>query len=524
MLFLLLLTLKSYQPFLPYLIDTVSTHLYSKSRTSLEPHSLVVEMNIDEEQVAVALSEALTCYLGVLTRLDALRQARIPSKGKSAETTADISVEQDYRSRIAITELCLRFTMDIATDVFHWASEPLEDSDDSREIDITRANLFSKLESVTPDQPDELLIDIFSGKPIEILTPYSAGPSGTGIGQGEGESQEERLPDGATQVQPPSERCEKEDQRQSRHPEASRIARVATLNAKEKEKEELFQRLSQPKSPRTKHPIERKAESPPVRQGVLFRRLSQSNSLPKPETPIRRKAEITTVSQGVLFRRLSQPKSPRADLPVWKKNETIPVKQKIERVRIECTSCMELVTKRRAITLACKHTYCGSCLITAFQTALSSRTLFECCTTRVRPTVATSFLPPSFLQSYTSLTLELGTVNPLFCASVTCSKFIPPFSIHGPFAVCRQANCKTKTCVLCKRKVHKGVCKEDQEGRKVKEMAEMKGWKTCPFCGHMVERTEGCLHMTCRCKGEWCWSCRERWVRCKSTCDREGEA
>ena len=40
-------------------------------------------------------------------------------------------------------------------------------------------------------------------------------------------------------------------------------------------------------------------------------------------------------------------------------------------------------------------------------------------------------------------------------------------------------------------------------------MARDKSWKRCPAsgCGHLVERTEGCNHMHCRCGCDFCYQC-----------------
>jgi hypothetical protein len=64
------------------------------------------------------------------------------------------------------------------------------------------------------------------------------------------------------------------------------------------------------------------------------------------------------------------------------------------------------------------------------------------------------------------------------------------------------------------------VCQADKEGLLVKEMAKKNGWKTCPPCGFVVERMERCLHMTCKCKLQWCWSCLSKWKDCGSSCNR----
>ena len=31
--------------------------------------------------------------------------------------------------------------------------------------------------------------------------------------------------------------------------------------------------------------------------------------------------------------------------------------------------------------------------------------------------------------------------------------------------------------------------------------------KQCPKCREGIEKTEGCAHMTCRCRHEFCWDC-----------------
>ena len=39
--------------------------------------------------------------------------------------------------------------------------------------------------------------------------------------------------------------------------------------------------------------------------------------------------------------------------------------------------------------------------------------------------------------------------------------------------------------------------------------------KQCPNCKFWVEKNEGCDHMTCRCKYEFCYVCGGKYNRCK---------
>lgn len=133
-------------------------------------------MEVTDEQLADVFKGALTCYLGILSRASTIRDTNLPKHGKSPQTNSDISVDQEFRTRVAATEICLQYTQNLAASVCHWASEPLDDDQRlDNEVDSTL-----KLESLIPDLDEDLLLDIFSGKWVEPETPFSAGPSGSG--------------------------------------------------------------------------------------------------------------------------------------------------------------------------------------------------------------------------------------------------------------------------------------------------------------------------------------------------------
>ena len=101
----------------------------------------------------------------------------------------------------------------------------------------------------------------------------------------------------------------------------------------------------------------------------------------------------------------------------------------------------------------------------------------------------------AFLEKYRMFELEIATPNPLYCSSRKCNTFVPPSNIHGDIGVC---GCGGRTCRHCCRQEHPGkLCAQDQDTQKVEALGKSKGWKHCPRCKHMIERTAGCLHMTC---------------------------
>jgi hypothetical protein len=96
--------------------------------------------------------------------------------------------------------------------------------------------------------------------------------------------------------------------------------------------------------------------------------------------------------------------------------------------------------------------------------------------------------------------------NRVFCSNPNCGEFIPPrlkVDPKHPFQVtCR--SCQTKVCIMCKRDAHPlgHDCPSDTELEAVLKIGEASGWKRCYKCRNLVELTQGCSHMTCRCKAQ----------------------
>ncbi|CAN4092260.1 unnamed protein product [Withania somnifera] len=82
--------------------------------------------------------------------------------------------------------------------------------------------------------------------------------------------------------------------------------------------------------------------------------------------------------------------------------------------------------------------------------------------------------------------------------------------------------CKRSFCAACRVPWHpEFTCKEFQKlkakkGCKgedmVKTLAKKKNWQKCPNCKIFVEKTEGCIHMTCRCEYQFCYRCGAKWT------------
>ncbi|KAL2068290.1 hypothetical protein VTL71DRAFT_16388 [Oculimacula yallundae] len=206
------------------------------------------------------------------------------------------------------------------------------------------------------------------------------------------------------------------------------------------------------------------------------------------------------------------------NIAAWQREQKeLERKEKLAK-KVDCVSCMEAGREKNMAVLSCNHRYCRDCIKDAFKSAHKSHSPFKCCGTTIATSSVKRHLSSSFVEKYDLMVLELQTKKPRYCSSSRCNKFIPPAQIHGPVAICPY--CKVKTCVACGNNEHSGVCAEDKAGRAVEALAQQEGWKQCPKCSQILERTAGCLHMTCRCKAEWCYSCLRDWSVCRSGCER----
>ena len=187
--------------------------------------------------------------------------------------------------------------------------------------------------------------------------------------------------------------------------------------------------------------------------------------------------------------------------------------------QLECTACGDKVSASDTAVLPCNHAYCGICIADAFKHALGEGKVFICCNKTPAPVEAAApFLPSDFVTRYRVKMEERASPNPIYCAKPGCAAFIPPTNLKGPMATCRR--CGFVSCSLCKNPEHKGVCPPDQLGLKLIDLAGNKNWIQCSRCKAIVERDEGCLHMTCTCGYEFCYSCSGKWNQCGGKCPR----
>lgn len=148
----------------------------------------------------------------------------------------------------------------------------------------------------------------------------------------------------------------------------------------------------------------------------------------------------------------------------------------------------------------------------------------KCCTTDHIPLQHVEKLfDDKFKIKWNKKYQEYTTKNRLYCPTRGCGEWIKPANIqldtsggaNGGRKYGKCTRCKTKVCVTCNRKWHTSQeCPKDEATAQFVEIAKQEGWQRCFNCSAMVELKEGCNHMTCRCRAEFCMICGLKWKSC----------
>ena len=187
-----------------------------------------------------------------------------------------------------------------------------------------------------------------------------------------------------------------------------------------------------------------------------------------------------------------------------------------------CQACSEEIDTSSGIVLDCGHGYHKECLNSNFRSTLKDRENFppKCCGTREDGNI--SFIKYESVKTYldTDIILlwegraeEWLSTDAKYCQTRSCSgDFIKQSQTQGQWARC--AICGNSTCIVCKaaQDLHPDpgshpspLAPENQK------LADEEGLQVCPNtrCGRLIEKIEGCDHMTCTCGTYFCYNCGE---------------
>ncbi|XP_022732329.1 E3 ubiquitin-protein ligase RNF144A-like [Durio zibethinus] len=231
-----------------------------------------------------------------------------------------------------------------------------------------------------------------------------------------------------------------------------------------------------------------------------------------PKTPLGKKREKTKNSFTVLS--LIEP----GESSNTKKN------QEVQDASFICEICVEPKQANESFNIkGCSHAYCTVCMIKYVASKLQDKiTAISCpvgnCEGLLEPQYCRNILPREVFDRWGDALCEaiiLGSER-FYCPFKDCSMLL----IDDGGQVVKESecpNCRRLFCAQCKVPWHAGIeCGEfqgldkderEREDIMLMKLAKDKKWSRCPKCRFVVERTEGCRLMRCRCGTAFCYDC-----------------
>ncbi|XP_037491090.1 probable E3 ubiquitin-protein ligase RNF144A-A isoform X2 [Jatropha curcas] len=209
---------------------------------------------------------------------------------------------------------------------------------------------------------------------------------------------------------------------------------------------------------------------------------------------------------------------------------------------IFCEICVERKEIDQMFKIdSCAHSFCCECMSkhVAAKIQDSTCTIITCpgmnCRAILELDICRSQLSKGVIDIWEEMLCKemISEWEKFYCPFKDCSALLVNDSDCEGGEAIRESECPfchRLFCAQCYVPWHSGVeCEEfqrlneDERGREdlmVMELARAQKWSRCPHCKFYVERTEGCPHITCRCKFEFCYGCGSQWTASHSGCQR----
>lgn len=176
-----------------------------------------------------------------------------------------------------------------------------------------------------------------------------------------------------------------------------------------------------------------------------------------------------------------------------------------------CQVCTEDRKKEEMFQIeGCSHSFCSVCISRHVESKLESNVMnISClsdeCQNMIQPATLKSVIS-SDVMAYWEHQLSQSTIplsQKYYCPFPDCREILLNDDDEG--GRIRQSecpNCRRLFCVPCNVPWHDGhrcgELKRDTRGEdEFRRLAEKNKWPSCPKCGATVEKTEGCIHMSC---------------------------
>ncbi|KFY41235.1 hypothetical protein V494_03124 [Pseudogymnoascus sp. VKM F-4513 (FW-928)] len=184
----------------------------------------------------------------------------------------------------------------------------------------------------------------------------------------------------------------------------------------------------------------------------------------------------------------------------------------------ECVCCMENFCDAAMVHLQC-HGYCIPCFTLLIKNSMTTETAWppKCCLNEIPEPIILSNIVGKLKVQFQAMAEErsIPIEDRVYCSKPACGSWIPLHKMDKALFLARCPQCRHKTCMTCRGSYHSdGECPEDPSLKETLRCAINAGWRRCYKCNALVEHDQGCSHMICRCKAQFCYTCGLRWKTC----------
>ena len=188
---------------------------------------------------------------------------------------------------------------------------------------------------------------------------------------------------------------------------------------------------------------------------------------------------------------------------------------------INCEICNELFLETKNNKLEkCGHAFCNECWFDSLSIKIKENKLssMKCLDYNCKEKLSDDFIrniinkDSTLLKKYKRYKLELEIINSpnkKLCPYPNCDSYLELKDLLNKDVTCKNNHI---FCFECLKKPHGNKpCNEDID-KSLIDYAKNNFVKKCPQCGVIIEKNNGCNHITCtQCGYQWCWLCNEKY-------------
>ena len=189
--------------------------------------------------------------------------------------------------------------------------------------------------------------------------------------------------------------------------------------------------------------------------------------------------------------------------------------------KIECEICNEMfIANKNNKVEKCGHAFCPNCWYDFLSVKIKENKLtsIKCldynCKEKLKDEFIINLLNSNIdlIKKYKRYKLELEIINApnkKLCPYPNCDSYLELKEIRNKDVTCKNNHI---FCFECLKKPHgKLPCNENID-KSIEEYAMNNFVKKCPKCKIIIEKNNGCNHITCtKCGYQWCWLCNEEY-------------